>query len=280
MTDSKGIRCDDRRDAPRYDRVVRVSYGFDGKQVPAVSLDIGPTGVFLLTQRVPSPGERVELCVRGLRIESPEIRLVAEVVRVVRRPDTPSHMPPGSALRWVRALFEGSAEVLKHELSELLGLDADVVLRSDGVAAYEFPNPMGPADMPDGTVVDTGEHEIRGTLAVAVPIRWHIGDQSGDGRLLTAQMHQVEFEVPQATLVVGTKVDLLVSPPAEASSEGIRIVVEVSAVEGDGGAKVVTGRILLVDELPGSQGFAWLIQNLSGRAPSDSSEDSDGTKAP
>ena len=278
MTESKDIRCDDRRDAPRYERVVRVSYGFDGKEVPAVSLDIGPTGVFLLTQRVPLPGERVELNVRGLRIESPEIRLVAEVVRVVRRPDTSTHIPPGTALRWVRALFEGSAEVLKNELSELLGLDADVVLRPDGVAAYEFPNPMGPADMPDGTVVDTGEHEIRGTLAVAVPIRWHIGDQSGDGRLLTAQMHQVEFEVPQASLVVGTKVDLLVSPPAEAASEGIRIVAEVSSVEGDVGAKVVTGRILLVDELPGSQGFAWLIQNLHGRVCSDTHEGSDETK--
>ena len=56
-----GVTCLERRDAPRYDRVLRVKCNHDDSQHLVITRDIGPSGVYLLTPGVPEPGESVTL---------------------------------------------------------------------------------------------------------------------------------------------------------------------------------------------------------------------------
>ena len=252
MTEAKNKHCDERRVSPRYDRIVRVSYEFDGQRVPAVSLDIGPTGVYLLTQRVPAEGSRLALTVRGVRMDSPNITLVGEVVRVVREYKTNNHRPAGTALRWVSATYDGPAKVLQQELGKLLGLSVVVATTDQGTALYRFPRAL------EGVETDS----IRGTLNVGVPLRWHSDDASGNGRLLTVSPQQLSFEVLPSEVPPKRPMDILVTPPNEAVSEGIRFSAQVQSVDDSTVNPRVYCTIDNVNELPGSTGFRWLIHTL------------------
>jgi len=229
-----------------------VSYQFEGKRIPAVSLDIGPTGVYLLTQRVPKEGSQLTLEVRGVRLDSPKIELVGEVVRVVRDPGTGHRRPPGTALRWVSAAFDGPIEVLQQELKQLLGLTAVIATTNHGTARYRFPRAH------EGLEAEL----IRGTLDVGVPLRWHAGANSGNGRLLAVDPQQLIFEVLNTEVPPKLRLDVLVSPPNEAVSEGIRIAATVKTVDENTLNPRVHCTIEQVNELPGSTGFNWLLQTF------------------
>ena len=252
MTETKDIQCDERRVSPRYDRIVRVSYEFEGQRVPAVSLDIGPTGVYLLTQRVPAEGTQLALTVRGVRIDSPHITLVGEVVRVVREFETNHRRPAGTALRWVSASYDGPVEVLQQELKKLLGLSAVIATTDQGTALYRFPRAH------DGAETES----IRGTLNVGVPLRWHSVDHSGSGRLLAISHQRLSFEVLPSNIPPTHPIDVLVTPPREAVSEGIQLSAHVQSVDASPINPKVHCTIEQVNELSASSGFRWLIQTF------------------
>ena len=132
-----GLTCLDRRDAPRYDRVLRVKCNHEDSKTPVITRDIGPSGVYLLTPGVPEPGESVTLEIKKRQTNSPKVELEARVVRKVRRAASEAKMP-GSALRWVQARTSGSPEYLKSVLKSTIGLDAPVTSDACGGSFYTF----------------------------------------------------------------------------------------------------------------------------------------------
>ena len=128
---------EDRRTAPRFERILRVRCSYGGETSAVVTLDIGPSGVYLLTPSVPQPGELVSIHVEEeLAAEFP-VELTAQVVRVVSR-EKDGRQLPGSALRWIKASTIGSSEFLCDYLKRVLGLTAENCVSISTGAIFSF----------------------------------------------------------------------------------------------------------------------------------------------
>jgi len=129
--------CDDRRDAPRYNRVVRINCQQEDGTKNTVTRDIGPSGAYLLTPGVPEPGQTLTLTLEC--DNEPKVEMQARVVRKVFR--TPAETPlPGSAVHWLRASTTGTPSYLRQVLSSTIGLNPIVCDLMDGGEYYEFSN--------------------------------------------------------------------------------------------------------------------------------------------
>jgi len=127
---------EERRTAPRFDRILRAQCSHSNSSSAVVTLDIGPSGVYLLTPSVPSPGELVSLVVQDESDSAAPVELTARVVRVARERD--GQQLPGSALRWVKASTAGSPQFLRDYLKRLLGLEAEQLEKSDNGTTFTF----------------------------------------------------------------------------------------------------------------------------------------------
>jgi hypothetical protein len=131
---------DERRTAPRFDRILRVRWSHGGEDNAVVTLDIGPAGVYLLTPSVPAPGELVSIQVEEPGPSVEPVELVAQVVRVVQRKAAGDPKVPGSALRWIRASTTGNTEYLRSYLQRILGMQVDTCVWNGNQSIYEFDN--------------------------------------------------------------------------------------------------------------------------------------------
>lgn len=123
----------ERRDAPRYNRVVRVNcHASDGTK-NTLTRDIGPSGAYLLTPGVPNPGETLTLTLES--DNEPTVVMHARVVRKVYR--TPEEAPiPGSGVHWLRASTRGTPADLRRVLGSTIGLKPIVCSSDDDSGAY------------------------------------------------------------------------------------------------------------------------------------------------
>lgn len=128
---------EDRRTAPRFERILRVRCSYGGETSAVVTLDMGPSGVYLLTPRVPQPGEWVSIQVEEEPAAEFPVELTAQVVRVVSR-EKDERQLPGSALRWITASTIGSSEFLRDYLKRVLGLAADDCVSTSTGAIFSF----------------------------------------------------------------------------------------------------------------------------------------------
>lgn len=101
-----------------------------------------------------------------------------------------------------------------------------------------------------------------GTGEPGVPATWHSAASRGDARLVRLTNVEAVLEMRGSAIEPGTHLDVIVDPPAEAGSEGVHMTLDVTACVPLGDRTRVVARVIVVDELPGSTGFRWLLDSL------------------
>ena len=135
----------------------------DGYRFDARSRDLSSSGMFLATDRDLPLGHRLAMVFKLKKTGDEPVILIGEVVRRQTSPVL------GVGIEWRRALYDGSAEVLKSFLSDVLKLDSTVVNRrpfgrsKTEKAVFVFPRA-------DSTVVES-ELEVDSSGGVFSPAR-------------------------------------------------------------------------------------------------------------
>ncbi len=182
----------ERRESPRYERVVRAQLWHGQRRFSAITTDIGPTGVFVVSQVFPSAGDTVTLELDHPWLPNEPVRLLARVARVVRRGNAKGAIP-GSALRFIRASTEGSADHLNRLLRRVIGREVVAHATPGGGAFYEFDESD---EVPDWLTDATSDPGL--DAALARPLRWRRGPRTGQGRLLRLSGDEAIVEIDRS----------------------------------------------------------------------------------
>jgi len=109
----------DRRQEPRVQRLLGVSFIHEGQQARGTVVNVSATGAFIHSKVLPPVGARLELALKAQKPQSPIILVVCEVVRVVETPQKPSEVR-GFGVKWI-SMRSASGPLVVREMLQFLG---------------------------------------------------------------------------------------------------------------------------------------------------------------